>query len=81
MDGNGTLLDDVPPYSPQSNGRAKRRNRTVFDEAHTILSELNMICKFDDYKSLWPEAARCVVHVYNRTLTRATHKYERGKTP
>lgn len=30
LDSNCTLLDDVPPYSLQSNGRAERPNRTVF---------------------------------------------------
>lgn len=81
LDSNGTLIDDVPPYSPQSNGRAERPNRTIFEKARTILSELNMVCKFDDYKKLWPEAVRCVVYVHNRTLTRSSNVNERGKTP
>ena len=81
LDSNGTLLDDIPPYSSESNGRAERANRTVMEKARTILSELNMVCSFEDYKKLWPEAVRCVVYVYNRTLTRATHKDVRDKTP
>ena len=81
LDSNGTYVEDIPPYSSESNVRAERPNRTLFEKARTILSELNMICKFDKYKSLWPEAVRCVVHVYNRTLTRSTHKNARGRTP
>lgn len=81
LDENGTVIDDIPPYSPQSNGRAERPNRTLFEKARTILSELNMMCRFDGYKKLWPEALRCVVYVYNRTLTKSTHPNERNKTP
>lgn len=40
-----------------------------------------MVCKFDKYKTLWPEAVRCVVYVHNRILTRSTHKDVREKTP
>lgn len=81
LDAHGVLIDPIPPYSPQSNGRAERANRTILEKARTILSELNMICSLEGYKSLWPEALRCAVYVYNRTLTRSTHKSERGRTP
>lgn len=81
LDENGSMLDEVPPYSPQSNGRAERPNRTVFEKARTSLSEMNMMGGFDGHEMLWPEAIRCVVHVYNRTLTRSSHKDVRHKTP
>ncbi len=29
LDENGTLIDDIPPYSLQSNGHGERPNRTV----------------------------------------------------
>ena len=65
------VLDEIPPYFPESNGRAERPNRTVFEKARTISSELNMMCKSDWYQKLCPEAIRYVVHVYNRTLKRS----------
>ena len=81
LDQNGTLIEDVPPYSPESNGRAERSNRTILEKTRTILAELNMMYTFEDYKKLWPEAVQCVVHVYNRTLTKSTHKDVQNKTP
>jgi len=44
LDENGTLIEEVPPYSPESNGRAERPNRTVFEKVRTILSDLHMMC-------------------------------------
>lgn len=52
LDENGTVLDEVPPYSPQSNGRDERPNRTVFEKARTILSELAMMVKMDGHQKL-----------------------------
>lgn len=75
------LNEPVLPYSPQPNGRAERPNRTILEKAKKILAELSMVCTMPDYRKLWPEALRCVVHVYNRTLTNNSHKYVRYKTP
>ena len=49
LNSNGTLVEDIPGYSPESNGRAERSNRTAFEKARTILFELNMICTSDAY--------------------------------
>lgn len=81
LDENSTLIEESPPYSPESNGRAERANRTVFEKVRTILADLHMMCSLESYKKLWPEAIQCVVYVYNRTLTKSTHKEARGKTP
>ena len=81
LDENGTLIDDISPYSPECNGRAERVNRTILEKARTILAELNMICKFDGYKKLWTEAVQCVAYVHNRTLTKSSHKDVRHMTP
>lgn len=32
-------------------------------------------------QKLWPEAVQCVVHVYNKTLTKSTNKEARSNTP
>lgn len=81
LDENGTIIDDIPPYSPECNGRAERANRTILEKARTILSELHMMCKFDGYKKLWTESVQCVVYVHNRTLTRSSHKDVQHMTP
>lgn len=81
LDKNGTLMDAVPPYYSQSNGRAERANRTVFEKARTILEEMAMMVTLPNYQKLWPEALECVVHVLNRTLTRSSHRDVRNMTP
>ena len=40
LEENGTIIDDVPPYSPQSNSRAERCNRTILEKARTIIAQL-----------------------------------------
>ncbi|XP_074327355.1 uncharacterized protein LOC141665271 [Apium graveolens] len=52
-------------YSPQQNGVAKRRNRTIMNMVHCLLSEKEMS------RSLWPEAANWTAHVLNRSFTKA----------
>ena len=81
LDENGTIIDDIPPYSPECNGRAERCNRTILEKARTILAELNMMHTFDGYKKLWPEAVQCVAYVHNRTLTKSSHKNVQHMTP
>jgi len=81
LDANWSLLEEVPPYSLESNGRDERLNRTVFEKGRTILSDLHMMCTLEYYKKLWSEAIQCIVHVYNSTLTRNTNREARGKTP
>lgn len=56
IDENGTMIEKMPPFSPECNGRAERANRTILEKARTIMAELNMICKVTDYKELWPQA-------------------------
>ena len=74
LEENGTIIDDMPPYSPQSNGRTEGCNRTILEKARTIITELNVMCKMDGHKKLWPEAMHCVAHVHNRTMTKSTHR-------
>ena len=81
LDENETLIDEIPPYSPESSGRVERQNRTILEKARKILAELNVMCTFDEYKKVWPEAVQCVVYVCNRMLTKSTRKDVRNKTP
>lgn len=52
-------------YSPQQNGVAERRNRTIMSMVRCLLSEKEMP------RSFWPEAARWTAHVLNRSPTKA----------
>ncbi|BBH07042.1 ADP glucose pyrophosphorylase large subunit 1 [Prunus dulcis] len=58
-------------YTPQQNGVAERKNRTVLNMVRCLLSEKEMP------KLFWPEAVRWGLHVLNRSLTVAV----KGKTP
>lgn len=52
-------------YTPQQNGVAERRNRTIMNMVRCLLSEKQMP------KSFWPDAARWTAHVLNRSFTKA----------
>lgn len=47
-------------YSPQQNGVAERKNRTVLDMVRSMLKSKNMS------KEFWAEAVQCAVYVQNR---------------
>ncbi|KAJ3676254.1 hypothetical protein LUZ60_003666 [Juncus effusus] len=48
------------PYSPQQNGVAKRKNRTILDMVRSMLKSKDMP------KEFWAEAVQCAVYVQNR---------------
>jgi transposase InsO family protein len=48
------------PYSPQQNGVAERKNRTILDMVRSILKIKDMP------KDFWAEAVQCAVYVQNR---------------
>lgn len=52
-------------YTPQQNGVAERRNRTMMNMVRCLLSEKDMP------RSLWPDATRWTSHVLNRSFTKA----------
>lgn len=52
-------------YTPQQNGVAERRNRTIMNMVRCVLTEKNLPRKF------WPEAAKWTCHVLNRSMTNA----------
>ncbi|GAA0154298.1 hypothetical protein LIER_12323 [Lithospermum erythrorhizon] len=53
------------PYTPQQNGVAERRNRTVMNMVRAMLSAKNMP------KTLWPEAVNWTFYILNRCPTLA----------
>ena len=50
-------------YSPQSNGKAERLNRTLLNSARTMLIRAKLP------KMFWNEAIRAAAHIKNRTTT------------
>lgn len=59
------------PYSPQQNGVAERKNRTIVDMARSMLQSKSMP------KEFWAEAVQCAVYVQNR----CPHQKLNDKTP
>ncbi|MCO5610539.1 hypothetical protein L7F22_064778 [Adiantum nelumboides] len=53
------------PYTPQQNGVAERKNRSLMEMARCMLKAKSLPHK------LWMEAAACAAHVLNRCPTRA----------
>lgn len=58
-------------YSPQQNGVAERKNRTILNMVRCLLEEKKMP------KAFWPEAAKWTCHIINRSPTSAV----KDKTP
>jgi hypothetical protein len=48
------------PYSPQQNGVAERKNRTILDMVRSMLKTKDMA------KDFWAEAVQCAMYVQNR---------------
>lgn len=62
---NGVKRQLTTAYTPQQNGVAERKNRTVMNLVRAILSEKKVP------KSFWPEAVNWTNHVLNRSPTLA----------
>lgn len=58
-------------YTPQQNGVAERKNRTIMNTVRSMLADKKVP------KMFWPEAVKWCVHIQNRCLTAAV----KGKTP
>lgn len=54
-------------YSPQQNGIAERKNRSIIEMARCMLLNANLPHTF------WGEAVTAAVYIQNRTITRATN--------
>jgi len=60
---NGISRQLTTSYTPQQNGAAERKNRTIMNMVRC------MLCDKQVPKSFWPEAAKWTVHVLNRSPT------------
>ena len=70
-DGNGISRQLTAAYTPQQNGVAERKNRTIMNMVRSMLSEKKIP------RTFWPEAVNWTVHVLNRCPTLAV----RDRTP
>src|SRR3954462_4648347 len=61
---HGIIHEWTPPYSPQSNGVAERKNRTLTDLVNAMLDTSGLS------KEWWGEALLTACHVLNRVLTK-----------
>src|SRR3954465_2276495 len=61
---HGIIHERTPPYSPQSNGVAKRKNRTLTDLVNAMLDTSGLS------KVWWGEAIITACHVLNRVPTK-----------
>ncbi|KAE8728448.1 hypothetical protein F3Y22_tig00004355pilonHSYRG00008 [Hibiscus syriacus] len=68
---NGIRRPMTVPRSPQQNGVAERKNRTILDMARSMLKSKKLP------KEFWAEAVACAVYLTNRSPTRNVW----GKTP
>ena len=68
---NGIRRQLTVPRSPQQNGVAERKNRTILEMARSMLKSKRLP------KELWAEAVECAVYLSNRSPTRSIS----GKTP
>ncbi|KXJ67761.1 hypothetical protein RP20_CCG014874 [Aedes albopictus] len=79
LDENGILLEQTAPYSPQQNGTAERKNRTLQEMMRCLLSEAGLT------KQYWGEAVTTANLLLNMLPTAAIDvtPYERwwGKNP
>ncbi|CAJ2677087.1 unnamed protein product [Trifolium pratense] len=70
-DNEGIVHDIVPPYTPQQNGTAERKNRTIMDMVRCMLKGKHLP------KELWGEAVSTATYTLNRCPT----KRLKGITP
>ena len=61
---HGIIHERTPPYSPQSNGVAERKNRTLTDLVNAMLGIAGLS------KEWWWESLMTASHVLNRVLTK-----------
>lgn len=60
----GILIQYTAPYSPQQNGVAERKNRTLVEMARCMLTDADLP------KFLWAEAINTANYLQNRSLTK-----------
>ena len=62
---NRLLSQWTPPYTPQHNGVAERRNQTLLDMMRSMMGKVNIP------KSLWGYALKIFVFILNRVPSKS----------
>ena len=65
---NGIISQLTPPYTPQLNGVAERRNRTLLDMVRSMVSFTDLPVSF------WGYALQTAVHILNRVPSKSVHQ-------
>jgi transposase InsO family protein len=61
----GIQMQHIVPYTPQQNGVAERKNRTLKEMANCMIQSKGLSLKY------WAEAINCANYIVNRTPTKA----------
>ena len=64
---HGIKKQTTTRYTPQQNGVAERKNRTIMNMARSLLTERKLS------KDYWAEAVACSVYILNRSPTSSVH--------
>lgn len=64
LDDSGIIHQRTCIYTPEQNGLAERKNRTIIEKAKSMMAAANMTNKF------WAEAAGTAVYLMNRSPTK-----------
>ena len=65
---NGIVHFHTPPYTPEANGIAERRNRKLLDMVRSMMARANLPTSFSG------EAILAAMHILNRIPTKALEK-------
>ncbi|KAL4591583.1 hypothetical protein LXL04_004552 [Taraxacum kok-saghyz] len=65
---NGIVNQYTMPGTPQQNGVAERRNRTLMDMVRSMLANTNLP------QNLWTEALKTAIHILNRVPSKSVPK-------
>ncbi|KAK9073828.1 hypothetical protein SSX86_006422 [Deinandra increscens subsp. villosa] len=79
-DSLGIIHEFSAPYTPQQNGVAERKNRTLIETARTLLADANLPIKF------WSEAVYTACYVLNHVLivkrfNKTSYELLKGRKP
>ena len=65
LEDSGIVAQFTMPWSPEQNGVAERRNRTLMEMVRSMISRTNLPC------FLWGEALKTALYILNRVPTKA----------